>query len=36
MNDTAQRLPGILKQHPLLTHFGFGEVGAAFHRSQHP
>ena len=25
MNDMAQRLPAILKQHPLLTHFGFGE-----------
>ena len=25
MNDTAQRLPAILSQHPLLTYFGFGE-----------
>ena len=30
MNDTAQRLPAILSQHPLLTHFGFGEFNRPF------
>lgn len=30
MNDTEQRLPTILKQHPLLTRFGFGEYERPF------